>query len=127
MATKVQLDYDVWNSRDDVLSEFPLTELAIATVQSGLDVGHYNTAKEERLDPTMGPAERGVVAMLASSLEWLRKRGLSAREVEQRVRVYVRENRDKPVQRVLRAAYESEGISDEQVSKTRLDKNKVVG
>ena len=124
--SKIQFDYEVWKPQVDGMPEFPLTELAIAVVQSDVEVGRYNTRKEGTLDPLIGPSIQGVIQMLTASLEWCRKYGLSTSEVEARVRAYLEAHKGTKRQRVLRDAYEAEQISDPQGLLARHDSNKVV-
>jgi len=53
------------------------------------------TVRSRQRDTLIRETEDGVIGLIAGGLEWLRQRGLSASEVENKVKVYKQNNLDR--------------------------------
>ena len=119
----ITLDYEVWNDNVDILiGRVPNSSLALTYINGPLTPGYLGNKKLERKDSEIGPAVDSVIALLASTVEWLRWYGLSADEVQQRARAYVRNARDVAETRLLNSVrLEQDEIADGAGIKGRLD------
>ena len=88
----VNLKYDTWNDHTDKLLERPGSMLGYVAIKNGLDVGDTPTIRGRKRDDLIHGTEDGVIGLIAGGLEWLRKRGLTASEVENLVQAYISNN-----------------------------------
>ena len=61
----------------------------VGAITNGLDLGHAPTRKQENQDDLIGGVEAQVLDLVVSGIEWLRRRGFSPAEVEQRFRANI--------------------------------------
>ena len=125
---QISFDYNEW-TRNDVLLERPGTPIGYAVLNASLPVGKAPTKKQGLADSLIGPSLDGVVSLLAGSLEWLREYGLTATEVESKVKAFKAKNLGSQSQVALKFARQRniEDIADAQNLERRLDKTKVLG
>lgn len=95
---KVEFDYDPWNIDKDVLLERPGSEAGYAVIQAGLMLTRFFTPHARDADSTVKPGLDGVIGLLAGALEWCRWYGLSAQEVQSKVRAYILQNKESNAQ-----------------------------
>ena len=88
----VTFDYDDWNDNTDLLLAEPGSLMGFAAINTALDVGDMPTVRQRQRATLIRETEDGVIGLIAGGLEWLRSRGLSAAEVENKVRVYKANN-----------------------------------
>ena len=85
----ISFAYEPWDLANDVPLNRPGNVIAFGAIKHGYEIGHRVSKKAERTDALIGLVENGVIELIAGGLEYLRRRGLPAAEVEQRVRGYL--------------------------------------
>ena len=103
MAT-IEFDYDPWDRKNDVALLNPGTPMGFAMVNGDLFPGRAPTVREGARNDLIGPSIQGVIELLAGSLEWCREYGLSAQDVQARVRAFMVNNRGAAGRELLKAA-----------------------
>lgn len=102
MPNKIEFDYDNWDKSKDKMLERPGNMLGYTAIICSLEVGDMQTVRARQRNQLIRETEAGVIGLIAGGLEWLRKRGLSAAEVQNKVKVYKTNNQSTADQVVLR-------------------------
>ena len=124
----VKFDFDAWDDSKDLLLDRPGNALAFSIVNAGLDVGDTPEKGLRATDSTIGPTLDGVIGMLAGSLEWLRKFGMTPEELESKVRAFKKSKNGAVAQEFLLEEYRAiTDISDPRNIQRFFDPNKVIG
>ena len=122
----VSFPYEEWDITKDVLLENPGTPVGLAAIKSELKLGLPVVMTKQTESRAVREAEEGVIQLVAGGLEWLRWRGLTKEEVQNRVRAFKISGTGSAHQRALRAAQESQDkIADIDNIAFRLDPNKI--
>lgn len=125
--SKIEFDYNPWDRKSDVALENPGQAIGFAAVNSGLFPGRAPTVRQGAADATIGPTIQAVIELLAGSLEWCREYGLSAQEVQSKVRAFMENNRGSRNQQLMKAAgRDIYGISDPDDLLRHMNKNVVI-
>jgi len=98
----IKFPYDEWDDSKDKLLERPGSMLGYTAILCSLEVGDTQTIRARQRDQLIRETENGVIGLIAGGLEWLRKRGYSVAEVENKVRVYKANNQGRTSQVSLR-------------------------
>jgi len=102
MTNKIELDFEKWDDTKDYPLTRPGNNIGYAAILCSIDVGDMSSVRRRQRDVLINEAEKGAVALLAGSLEWLRWRGYSAADVQSKVRAYIQGNKDTQDQQVFR-------------------------
>ena len=82
----ISFDWEMWDIDKEILMHEPGSDLGFSAIQAGLNPGYAPNRKIANRDSSIGPMIDGVIGLLAGSMDWLRSYGLSAEEVQSRVR-----------------------------------------
>ena len=113
-------DFDPWDDKKDILLHRPGNTLGFTAILTSLEVGDMLTVKKRKEDALIRETEEGVVGLIAGGLEWLRKRGYSAEEVQNKVKAYKQGNLDRRDQTALKDKKVLEAV--EEISNPRARK-----
>ena len=91
----ITFSYELWDNKTDMLLERAGNQLGYTAILTSLNVGDMQTVRSRQRDTLIRETEDGVIGLIAGGLEWLRQRGLSASEVENKVKVYKQNNLDR--------------------------------
>lgn len=103
----ISFSYEAWNKKTDILLQQPGNTLGFVAINNSLDVGDMPTVRARQRDRLIRETESGVIGLIAGGLEWLRQRGLSAAEVQNKVKVYKQNNLEHSETIVLRGVQDS--------------------
>ena len=91
---KIEFDYEAWDNKKDVPLERPGNTIGYSAIHDNVYPGYVaSTRDRDRRDSFTAPTIEGVIGLLAGALEWCRQYKLSAKEVESKVKAYMRDNR----------------------------------
>ena len=90
---QLNLDYNDWDDSVDVQLERPGTTLGFAIIQGSLDIGKAQSPGQSAAAPDLGPSIDAVIQLIAGGIEWCREYGLTAAQVENKFRSYVKKDR----------------------------------
>lgn len=102
----ITFDYDTWDKRKDLLLHRPGNSLGYTAILTSLQVGDMLTVRKRKEDTLIRECEEGVIGLIAGGLEWLRQRGYSAEEVQNKVKAYKQGNLDRQDQTALQDVQE---------------------
>lgn len=126
--TSVSFPYEEWDDINDILLSTPGSVLGHTAITRSLQLRPVGQNLELDRLATEGGAVDGVIEFVAGGIEWLRRFGLTAQEVQQRVNAFKVSNRDTPEQKRFKTELpQTELISDITNRKSRLDPNKKLG
>lgn len=124
----IMFDYDDWDDTEDLLLERPGSEIGYAAIVASLDVGDMPTVRQRQNDRLIKETEEGVVGLIAGGLEWFRSRGVTAAQLENKVRVYKLNNLGRKSQVTLAAKETRKAMQHiSNPRKRTLDPEKVIG
>lgn len=92
----ITFDYDDWDDTKDKLLHRPGNVLGYTAILTSFDVGDMSSIRKRKKDKLIRETEQGVLELIAGGLEWMRKRGYSAEDIQSKVRAYKQGNRDIP-------------------------------
>ncbi len=92
----ITFDYDDWDDTRDKLLHRPGNILGYTAILTSFDVGDMISIRKRKKDKLIRETEQGVIELLAGGLEWMRKRGYSAADIQNKVQVFKQGNQDIP-------------------------------
>lgn len=120
----ITFDYNDWDNKKDLLLHRPGNELGFTAILTSMEVGDMSSIKKRKRDTLIRETEEGVIGLISGGLEWLRKRGYSAENVQSKVRAYKIGNNDRQNQtayrnvKVLEAIHEISNPTDRKLADT---------
>ena len=91
--TTVEFDFNLWDDRTDVPLTKAGTQLGYAAINGPIRLKTTDNARRDRRTATTQGLIDGAVELVAGALEWLRSEGLTADEVQAKVKVFKVNNR----------------------------------
>lgn len=98
----ITFDFDPWDDTEDRLLTRPGNDVGYAVIRAETDIGDMPYSRQHAPDELISESESGAVGVLAGALEFLRSRDYTAEQVESKVKSYIRNNKDRLEQQVLR-------------------------
>ena len=99
----IKFEYNPWDNKTDMLLVRPGNKLGYSAIIASINVGDMPSVRRRQRDTLIRETEDGVIGLIIGGLEWLRQRGLSAAEVENKVRVYKTKNLEQRETAVLKS------------------------
>ncbi len=104
--TEISFPYNEWDDQKDIRPFRASTRRAFNVVNGAVNIGAVPSDVHPKRDPSIGPVEDEVMALVAVSIEWLRERGVSVARIQSAFNHVKKAEKENPDQQLLLDSWE---------------------